>query len=99
MAILFGSLASGRGTAESDLDLAMDAGRPLDLSLKMQLIAQLADRIGRPVDLIDLRSAGEPLLGQILRYGKNRRNLRKIRAYSKGSRQGGRRPPAREKRR
>ena len=70
MAILFGSLASGRGTAESDLDLAMDAGRPLDLSLKMQLISELADRIGRPVDLVDLRSAGEPLLGQILRYGK-----------------------------
>ncbi|PYS15523.1 MAG: DNA polymerase III subunit beta, partial [Acidobacteria bacterium] len=44
MAILFGSLASGRGTAESDLDLAMDAGRPLDLSLKMQLISELADR-------------------------------------------------------
>ena len=70
MAILFGSLASGRGTAESDLDLAMDAGRPLDFSLKMQLISELADRIGRPVDLVDLRSAGEPLLGQILRYGK-----------------------------
>ena len=47
MAILFGSLASGRGTAESDLDLAIDAGRPLDLSLKMQLISELADRIGR----------------------------------------------------
>src|SRR5206468_3057110 len=46
MAILFGSLASGRGTAESDLDLAMDAGRPLDLSLKMQLISELAIESG-----------------------------------------------------
>jgi len=45
-------------------------GAPLDLSLKMQLISELADRIGRPVDLVDLHSAGEPLLGQILRYGK-----------------------------
>src|SRR5438093_6369661 len=70
LAILFGSLASGRQTTESDLDLAVDAGRPLDLSLKMSLISELADRIGRPVDLVDLRSAGEPLLGQVLRYGK-----------------------------
>src|SRR5439155_19914021 len=70
LAILFGSLASDRGTAESDLDLAIDAGRRLDLSLKMNLISELANRIGRPVDLVDLRIAGEPLLGQILRYGK-----------------------------
>lgn len=70
LAILFGSLASNRGTVESDLDLAIDAGRPLGLPLKMNLISELADRIGRPVDLVDLRIAGEPLLGQILRYGK-----------------------------
>src|SRR5439155_5263394 len=41
LAILFGSLASDRGTAESDLDLAIDAGRRLDLSLKMNLISEL----------------------------------------------------------
>ena len=70
LAILFGSLASNRGTVESDLDLAIDAGRPLGLPLKMNLISELADRIGRPVDLVDLRIAGEPLLGQILRHGK-----------------------------
>ena len=70
LAILFGSLASDRGTAKSDLDLAVYAGRPLDLSLKMSLISELAHRVGRPVDLVDLRSAGEPLLGQILRYGE-----------------------------
>jgi len=70
LAILFGSLASNRGTVESDLDLAIDAGRPLGLPLKMNLISELADRIGRPVDLVDLRIAGDPLLGQILRYGK-----------------------------
>ena len=63
-------MASDRGTAESDLDLAIGAGRRLDLSLKMNLISELANRIGRPVDLVDLRIAGEPLLGQILRYGK-----------------------------
>src|SRR2546426_8083615 len=70
LAILFGSLASDRGTNQSDLDLAVDAGRPLDLPLKINLISELANRTGRPVDLVDLRTAGEPLLGQILRYGK-----------------------------
>ena len=35
----------------------------------MALIAELAGRIGRPVDLVDLQTAGEPLLGQILKHG------------------------------
>jgi len=36
----------------------------------MQLISQLAISLGRPVDLVDFRRVGEPLLGQILRHGK-----------------------------
>ncbi|EIC30490.1 MULTISPECIES: type VII toxin-antitoxin system MntA family adenylyltransferase antitoxin [Methylomicrobium] len=70
LVILFGSLASGKARADSDLDLALDAGRPLDAETKMQLIGDLSAAIGRPVDLIDLRMVGEPLLGQILRHGK-----------------------------
>ena len=35
----------------------------------MTLIGDLAEALGRPVDLIDLRSVGEPLLGQILAHG------------------------------
>ncbi len=70
LAILFGSLASGTARAESDLDVAVDAGHPLDAAEKMQLIGDLAAATGRPIDLVDLHSVGEPLLGQILRYGK-----------------------------
>lgn len=70
LAILFGSLATGRQHAESDIDLAIDIGQPLTSSKKMELIAELAKGIGRPVDLIDLRVVGEPLLGQILKHGK-----------------------------
>jgi len=70
LAILFGSLASGTARAESDLDVAVDAGHPLDAAEKMQLIGDLAAATGRPIDLVDLQSVGEPLLGQILRYGK-----------------------------
>ena len=68
--ILFGSLAAGTGRAESDLDVAVDAGRRLNAGEKMALISELAAQIGRPVDLVDLRVVGEPLLGQILRHGK-----------------------------
>jgi predicted nucleotidyltransferase len=70
LVILFGSLAAGAGRAESDLDLAVDAGRRLDSREKMALITELAVRTGRPVDLVDLHVVGEPLLGQILRHGK-----------------------------
>lgn len=70
LVILFGSLSFGHGRAESDLDLAVDAGRLLTASEKIALIADLAGRTGRSVDLVDVRAVGEPLLGQILRYGK-----------------------------
>ncbi len=64
---MFGSLASGRATPRSDLDLAVQADKPLDNVLKTALIATLAEAFGRPVDLVDLRKAGEPLLGQIFK--------------------------------
>ncbi len=69
LAILFGSMATGKETAESDLDLAVDAGRPPTAEEKRALISELAIRIRRPVDLIDLQTVGEPLLGQILKRG------------------------------
>jgi predicted nucleotidyltransferase len=70
LAVLFGSLATGSARADSDLDLAVDAGRTLTADEKMALISELAAATGRPVDLIDIRAIGEPLLGQILRHGK-----------------------------
>ena len=69
LAILFGSLAAGLEQADSDLDLAVDAGHRLTAGEKLALMTELAERTGRPVDLVDLQAIGEPLLGQILRYG------------------------------
>ena len=69
LAILFGSLAAGRERADSDLDLAVDAGHRLTAGEKLALLTELAERTGRPVDLVDLQVVGEPLLGQILRHG------------------------------
>lgn len=67
LAILFGSLALGTATADSDLDLAVLAEKPLTTEMRIELIADLADRLGRPVDLIDLQTVGEPLLGEVLK--------------------------------
>lgn len=70
LAIVFGSMASGRQRADSDLDLAVLATHGLQLSERSSLIAALAARTGRAIDLIDLQHAHEPLLGQILRHGR-----------------------------
>lgn len=70
LAILFGSVAQGRARADSDLDLAVSAADgPLSEHARTSLIAELAETFGRPVDLVDLRVVGEPLLGQILAHG------------------------------
>ena len=70
LAVLFGSLAKNTAGVESDLDLAVSADRPLETNDKMQLIEELANLTGRPVDLVDLSTVGEPLLGQIIVGGR-----------------------------
>ena len=70
LAILFGSFATGHISSDSDLDVAVDAGRPITVDEKMKLIEDLAIEIGRPVDLIDLHTVGEPLLGRIVTRGR-----------------------------
>ena len=69
LALLFGSVATGRQRPESDLDIAIAAKHRLTADEKMGIIASLAEATGRPIDLVDLRQAGEPLLGQILTHG------------------------------
>jgi predicted nucleotidyltransferase len=67
--ILFGSMAEGRERANSDIDLAVAADRPLSAQEKLSLMDTIGAQVGRPGDLIDLRTAGEPLLGKILEKG------------------------------
>lgn len=68
-AYVFGSLAKGTARSDSDLDIAIMATSTLDTETRIHLIEQLAQLTGRPIDLIDLRNTGEPLLGEILRHG------------------------------
>ena len=70
MAILFGSIASGRQRPDSDLDIAVASQQSLTAQEKIEMIGALASSTGRPVDLVDLKVVAEPLLGQILRHGR-----------------------------
>lgn len=70
LAIVFGSAATGTDGFESDLDIAVSAAEPLSAQDKIELIEDLAEAVGRPIDLVDLRCAGEPLLGEIFSCGK-----------------------------
>jgi len=69
LAIVFGSVAKGEEGWGSDVDVAVDIGRPLTAAEKMAFIGEVAAKTGRPVDLIDLRTTGEPVLGEILKHG------------------------------
>ena len=81
LAILFGSVASGTAKVHSDLDLAVIAEKPLQAVEKIQIIEALAMATGRPIDLVDVYAAPEPILGQVLKHG--RRILGSDQAYAK----------------
>jgi predicted nucleotidyltransferase len=70
LAILFGSVASGKAHAQSDLDLAVIAAKPLQAAEKIQIIEALAMATGRPIDLVDVHFAPQPLMGQVFKHGR-----------------------------
>jgi len=69
IAVVFGSIARGSAGPDSDLDIAVAARQPLSSEQRSALIEGLAERTGRPVDLIDLATVGEPLMGKIVTEG------------------------------
>lgn len=68
-AIVFGSVATGSARHDSDIDIAVEGTHALSAQERTALIEAVAAATGRAVDLIDLKTAGEPLLGQILQHG------------------------------
>lgn len=68
--IAFGSVAAGTARPDSDIDVAIQLSAPLGVDEKMRLIETITLATGRPVDLVDLRTVGEPLLGEILTHGQ-----------------------------
>jgi predicted nucleotidyltransferase len=67
LAILFGSQVTGGATGESDIDLALLSDAPISASLKLELVEQIGAKFGRPVDIVDLFFAPEPILGQVFK--------------------------------
>lgn len=67
---LFGSTAKGTSHAESDLDIAFLSTVTLDEYEVFMLAQQLASKINRDVDLVDLRKASTVFQGQIVATGK-----------------------------
>ncbi len=70
LVMVFGSVVSGRARPDSDIDIAVQSAKMLDASTLLQMMDAVAVAVGRTVDMVDLRCAGEPLLGEILRSGK-----------------------------
>jgi predicted nucleotidyltransferase len=69
LAILFGSRAVGRESLSSDIDIAVAAKSSLSKNQKMDLIDDLAQSMGYPVDLIDLTAVSGTILQQALCTG------------------------------
>ena len=67
LALIFGSFAAGTAIADSDIDLAVLADAPLDKKMRVALIARIAKELGRPVDLVDMRTAGVVMLGEVFK--------------------------------
>lgn len=82
-----GSAASGRLTEESDLDVAVMFERNLSLDERGSLAETLERRVGRKVDLLDLRTADPIIKMQVLSKGQavvveDRRALAEFRMYT-----------------
>lgn len=71
LAVVFGSMARGEAGPDSDLDLAIYADpAPLSARRKLALIGELSKITGRPVDLVDLRTADVLIRREALTSGK-----------------------------
>ncbi len=69
-AILFGSFAKNKNTTESDIDIAIELDKPLTTENKLSLLQSFAELTDRKIDLIDLKTVGEPLLNEIIQHGE-----------------------------
>jgi predicted nucleotidyltransferase len=74
LCFLYGSAASGRLHAGSDVDVAVAAADPLKPEELAELQLRLSELLGREVDLVDLRRAEGLLLRQILARGLRLKN-------------------------
>jgi len=67
LALLFGSMASGRAGSASDVDLALLCRHPLSSARRLSLVSELSLLLDREIDLVDLHGVPEPISGEALR--------------------------------
>lgn len=67
---LFGSQAGENARADSDIDLAVFAGRPLPRAQVVELSYELAALLRRDVDLVDMADASTIMQFQIVAEGR-----------------------------
>ena len=68
---LFGSWAQGRALSVSDLDIALDIGRPIEPAI-LRKIAEALDELPtlRKVDVVDLQAVGQEFRQRVLQHGE-----------------------------
>ena len=64
---LFGSVARGESTEESDIDLLVEFSQPIGLLQFVELKRLLEDLLGRPVDLVTPKALKPQLRDRILK--------------------------------
>ena len=70
LCVLFGSQATGRARADSDVDLAIWADEAPDFRTRMRWLGELVDLTGREVSLVFVTADTNPVLGwEIVRNG------------------------------
>lgn len=62
---IFGSLARGEATAESDVDFLIEVTGPTTPWFPGGLVAELAELLGRRVDVVEADAVSEPLRERI----------------------------------
>lgn len=67
---VFGSEARGESSPASDVDIAVLASQPIDAVRRFDLAGDVASRLGRDVDLVDLRSASTVMQAQVMESGE-----------------------------
>jgi predicted nucleotidyltransferase len=67
---VYGSFADGYARPDSDLDVAILPDRPIDSWDRHERAVEVSSRLGRTVDLVDLRTVPLLLRFEALRIGK-----------------------------
>jgi predicted nucleotidyltransferase len=70
LCIVFGSIAAGKASSKSDLDIAVAGEQPLDGDKFLELTAEFSAATNREIDLLDLMTATGLILKQALSTGQ-----------------------------